>query len=169
MKIGRVGNEIVGGAEGGEFGRLAEGGLGVPMTPMVSLAFLLVVFFLLSARLCPPEGDLAMKAGGASHPTADFRQLPTVKIRLKADAKGGLASIAMNERPLKSFDELRAEIRAIVRAAGGSPEVELDCDYQLDYEHTMKAVTSVSGYLAEDGKTPVKLVERVKFAPRRTP
>ena len=169
MKIGRIGNAIVGGAERGEFGRLAEEGLAVPMAPMVSVAFLLIVFFLLSLRLCPPEGDLAMKASVASRPAADSRQLPTVKVRLKADAKGGLASISMNERPLKDLDELRSEIRAIVLAAGGSPDVELDCDYQLGYEHTIKAITSVSGHLAEDGKTPVKLVDRVKFAPRRSP
>lgn len=169
MRIGRIGNGMVVDAQRIESGRLAEEGLAVPMMPMVSVAFLLIGFFLLSLRLCPPEGDLAVKATVASRPAADSRQLPTIKIRLQADAKGGLASITMNERPLKDMDELRSEVRAVVGAAGGSPDVELDCDYQLGYEHTMKAITSVSGYPAEDGKTPVKLIDRVKFAPRRSP
>jgi hypothetical protein len=46
-------------------------------------------------------------------------------------------------------------------------EVELDCDYDLHYEHVIQAVTAVSGYLDNNGNV-VKLVEKIKFAPPQT-
>ena len=169
MKIGHVDNPSAGWAHRGYCRPMAEQSVAIPMAPLLSVAFLLIVFFLLSLRLCPPEGDLAKEAAASSRPVVDARQLPIVKVRLKADERGGLASISMDRRPLKDLEELRTEIREMALAAGGSPEIELDCDYQLGYEHTMRAITSVSGYSAEDGRTPVKLVDRVKFAPRRKP
>ena len=44
--------------------------------------------------------------------------------------------------------------------------MELDCDYELHYEHVIAAVTAVSGYV-DPNDTVVKLVEKIKFAPPR--
>jgi hypothetical protein len=45
----------------------------------------------------------------------------------------------------------------------GDLEIELDCDYDLNYEHVMRAITAITGYI-ENGQ-PHKLIERVKFTP----
>ncbi len=42
-------------------------------------------------------------------------------------------------------------------------EVEINADYNLRYEHTVEAITAVSGYT--EGEKVEKLVEKIKFAP----
>ena len=37
------------------------------------------------------------------------------------------------------------------RVAWGMSKIEIDCDYQLRYGHTIDAVTAVSGYVDADG------------------
>ena len=70
------------------------------------------------------------------------------------------------------MDSLRNEIIAIIgddRGPGSiqeTAEVELDCDYGLNYEHVIEAITAVSGYI-DDNDNVVKLVEKIKFAPPR--
>lgn len=44
----------------------------------------------------------------------DFHQLPAVHIRLRADAAGTLASIALNGQAVKDIDDLRGQIRAFL-------------------------------------------------------
>ena len=48
-------------------------------------------------------------------------------------------------------------------------EVEYDCDYRLRYEYVIDAITAVSGYVAENGRTIEKLIRRIKFAPPKKP
>ena len=49
--------------------------------------------------------------------------------------------------------------------AAESAEVELDCDYKLDYYFVIKAITAVSGHFDPETKKTIKLVERIKFSP----
>ena len=150
-------------------GRVEQGDrdVSVNLAPVVSICLLLIAFFLISLRLHSSAGAAAARAASPGGPLAALGELPTIKIRLQADAQGNLAGIAMNRRPLKDLDELRSEILAIVRDTGGSPEVEFDCDYHLRYEITLKAVAAVSGPAGDGGRLSGKLVQRVKFAPRR--
>ncbi len=100
---------------------------------------------------------------------ADFHQLPAIQIRLRANAAGHLASIALNGRPIEDMVDLRAEIRAFLGpATDATVEAELDCDGHLRYEHTQQIIAAISAYPATDGQTIVPLVDRVKFAPRRS-
>jgi len=46
-------------------------------------------------------------------------------------------------------------------------EVEIDADYDLNYEYVMRAITAITGYI-ENGQ-PHKLIERVKFTPPKKP
>jgi biopolymer transport protein ExbD len=103
-----------------------------------------------------------------------IRQLPTIKIRLRAGADGSLADIRLNRRPLANLDELRSALRAILLGdddlpapAGSGPQIELDCDYNLRYAETLRAIAAVCGDRTDDGRT--RLVDRLKFAPRRPP
>ena len=105
----------------------------------------------------------------------DEDQLPPMKVRLRAGASGQIAQISLNENSFSpSFTRLHDFIMGIIgdeRGPGSvqdTAEVELDCDYNLRYEHVIEAITAVSGYVDDDGNI-VKLVEKIKFSPPRTP
>jgi len=138
------------------------------MTSMIDVVFLLLIFFIMTFQIVSPEGDFDVRMPRvAAGPVEDVRQLPPIKVRLLADADGRLAGIRMGQRDLEDFDQLHAEIRRLIGddvgpVARGSAEVELDCDYQLKYEHAMAALTAVSGYV-DEGRI-VGLIEKVRFA-----
>ena len=72
---------------------------------------------------------------------------------------------------MKSFSQLRHRIIGLVGDDTGpgslaaGTEIELDCDFKLRFEYTIKAITAVSGEV-RDGEV-VKLIEKIKFAPPR--
>ena len=101
---------------------------------------------------------------------ADFYQLPAIRIRLRADAAGRLASIALNGQPVNDVANLCGQIGAFFgpAAAGATVEAELDCDGHLRYEHTQQVIAAISACPAADGRTMIPLVDRVKFSPRRS-
>lgn len=145
------------------------------MTPMIDIVFQLLVFFIMTFKIVSLEGDFNIKmplAAESEQMPDDMPPIPPIRVRLAAGPDGEIAGIRMGERQLNSFNELHLAIRGIVGDGGGPAagaadgfEVELDCDYDLRYEHVIQAVTAVSGYIA-DG-TIVPLIERIKFAPPR--
>jgi len=143
------------------------------MTSMIDIVFLLLIFFVMTFKVVEMEGDFSvrMPLAGQGSVTVDPTDLP-LKLRLRADADGNLTSMSMNDIDLGvDFDQLRANIVGMI--GGGSaiegeegPEIEIDTDYNLRYQHVIAAITAVSGY--KDGEEVVKLIERIKFAkPRR--
>jgi biopolymer transport protein ExbD len=145
------------------------------MTPMIDIVFQLLTFFLFSFKIAAPEGDFNINMPAAGTPAQNQLDdsLP-IQIRLTANPDGTLGNILLRDRPLASFDELHSQIIGIVgddRGPGSvaeKTEVELDCDYNLKYEHVIRAVTAVSGYLTDDGNV-VKLIEKIKFSPPKKP
>lgn len=143
------------------------------MTSMIDIVFLLLVFFVMTFKIVELEGDFSVRmplAGGATA-VPDPTDLP-LKLRLRADASGKLTSMSLNEVDLGTdFNQLRANVVGLVGtgtpvAGDDGPEIEIDTDYQLRYEHVIEAITAVSGY--KDGDRIVKLIEKIKFAkPRR--
>ncbi len=143
-----------------------------PLTPMIDIVFQLLVFFVMTFRIVSAEGDFNIRMPVAAvKPGIITEELPPIRIRLRAAADGSLASLALNSEPL-SLEQLHAKILGILGTETGPgsiqelAEVELDSDYNLNYEAVVDTITAVSGYKAEDGKV-VKLVERIKFAPLR--
>ena len=145
------------------------------MTPMIDIVFQLLIFFIMSFKIATPEGDFNIKMPLASAAPSIVEEipLPPINIRLTADAEGKIASIQMGERALASFQELHNEIIALIGADAGpsavasEAEVELDCDYNLEYRYTVEAITAISGRIVDNSIVP--LVEKVKFAPARLP
>ncbi len=144
------------------------------MTSMIDVVFLLLIFFVMTFKIVEMEGDFSVKMPLASDKSGavDDTELP-LKLRLRADDNGRLASIAMNEVQLGTdFDALRNTVVGLVggtqpgEGSEGGPEVEIDTDYNLRYEYVINAITAVSGYKV--GDETVKLIEKIKFAkPRR--
>lgn len=145
------------------------------LTSMIDVVFLLLIFFVMTFKIAAQEGDFSVKmplqnpGGQPPEPDAD---LP-IKLRLRGDADGNLADIVVNDN--QSFGQDFAKLRSFIlqMTPGGTdgpsdakgPEVELDLDYQLKYEHVIAAITSVTGY--RQGDEVIRLVDRIKFAPPR--
>ncbi len=139
------------------------------MTPMIDVVFQLLAFFMFTLRFAEVEGDFNIKMPTSARSTVkQLDQQPSLKVRLTAKADGSLARIAYNGRALRDFAALRSQIISYVgndQAIKENTEVELDCDYHLHYKYVIDAITHVSGYLADDGQSPVTLVQKIKFAP----
>jgi biopolymer transport protein ExbD len=145
----------------------------VPMTPMIDVVFQLIIFFLFSFKIVLPEGDfnIRMPSAAAARSMEISESIPTPLV-MKADADGNLVDMRLGGRSIgtgkDAFLRLHQHIRGMVNDAGGPGtagdlEIELDCDYDLNYEHVMRAITATTGYI-ENGQ-PHKLIERVKFTP----
>jgi len=148
----------------------------IDMTPMIDIVFQLLSFFCMTLRVSTAEGDfnikmplVAPRAGAA-----DTDQLPPMTVRMRADSEGNLIELQLNERdpfigPTR-FTQLQKQIAGLVDGGSmsASAEVTLDCDYNLDYEYVIEAITAVSGDVSPDGHV-TKLVEKIKFAPPRPP
>ena len=145
------------------------------MTPMIDIVFQLLIFFIMTFKIIAPEGafNIKMPLAAPSEGLPDDNQLPPMKIRLRATASGRLASIQLGQRTLPDFKSLQMQIRDSggdergPGAGAARTEVELDCDYKLRFESIIDAITAVSGYVASDGRSIVKLIEKVKFSPPR--
>jgi biopolymer transport protein ExbD len=143
------------------------------MTPMIDIVFQLLTFFVMTFKIASQEGDFNIKMPAMGTAAASDEEPPKeIKVRMQADANGRLAQMSMGDRVLSSFPALHAEIMALVGTDTGpgsmadKMEVELDCDYNLEYENVVNAITAISGRLDSNGHV-VKLIEKVKFAPQR--
>jgi len=155
--------------------RRRAGKIRLLMTPMIDVVFLLLIFFIMTLKIVAPEGDFQVRMPRFAPPSVAPAppDIPPITVRLLANRNGELASIRFGNRSLGTdFQALRAQVRQMLRddsgpGAGDGAEVKLDCDYQLNYEYVMEAITAVSGYL-HDGNVET-LVDRIQLAPPRTP
>ncbi len=149
----------------------------VQMTPMIDIVFQLLVFFIMTFKIVSQEGDFNIKmplaAPSEGLPPED--KLPPMKVRLIASPSGELAQIKLNDNNFNvSFVSLHDYIIGVIgdeRGPGSTQEtaeIELDCDYNLKFEHVIQAITAVSGFVDADGNI-VKLIEKIKFSPPRPP
>ena len=146
------------------------------MTPMIDIVFQLLVFFIMTFKIVAQEGDfnIKMPLAAPSEGAPEDDALPPMKVRLRADAGGNPSGIMLNDKAFSDYRSLNDYMIGIIgneRGPGSvqeTAEVELDCDYNLRYEHVISAVTAVSGFV-DDGGNIVKLVEKIKFSPPRAP
>lgn len=142
-------------------------------TPMIDVTFQLLTFFMFTLRIVGPEGDfnINMPPPGAGAAKAEI--LPDIKVRLVATPDGKLASLKLGDRQLgndpKAFQRLNDEILKLVGGANAARandiEVEIDADHHLHFDNVVKAIGACSGRLGPDGKTIIRYVEKIKFAP----
>ena len=146
-------------------------------TSMIDVVFLLLIFFMLALHIVEPEGDFTIQTPGGIAPGPTVDPFPHgIKVRLIADANGRLQSLELGRRKLGSgaeaFTRLNNEILKLIGRPGNpltkDIEVEIDADYNLNYENIIKAVGACSGRLGERGQI-VRYVEKIKFAPPRRP
>lgn len=142
------------------------------MTSMIDVVFLLLIFFVLTFKISVQEGDFAVRMplqgeGG----TPETTSIP-LKLRLRADGNGRISEIMLNES-LSFGQDFNALNQYVVGFVGGTdgpkgedaPEVEIDLDYNLRYEHVIQAITAVTGQ--KQGDDIFRLIDKIKFAPPR--
>ena len=149
------------------------------MAPMIDVVFLLLIFFMLTLKIISPEGDFNINMPAvAQAQTETPKLLPDFKVRLLADAATGqLVEVRVGQRSLgngpQAFQLLQQTIKEQI---AGSPyadevEIEIDADFDLNYEHVISAVSACTGEISEssDGSKPKisRFVEKIKFAPPR--
>ena len=142
------------------------------MTPMIDIVFQLLVFFVMTFQVASQEGEFLLKLPalgfGGTDAQADA-QLPMI-VELRANSDGDIASVAVNDRELDA--PWQAQLRGeVIRVVGSQPdldsyheqrEVVLKAAPGLKYQHTMDAITAVSGYRDPNGNL-VRLTERVSL------
>jgi biopolymer transport protein ExbD len=149
--------------------RVSTDRVDVQMTPLIDVVFQLLTFFLMTLRIAPPEGDFALKLPRET--PGPGRSLDVIRIRLSAEPDGELRHVQIAAHaPLSgpaSFAVVHREIARLVnacRVAGrDEPEVVIDADDRLRYEHLLAAVSAVAVETTAAGET-IPLVKRVRFA-----
>ncbi len=143
------------------------------MTAMIDIVFQLLIFFIMTFKIVALEGDFNINMPlAAESEVAPPPLIPPIKVRMQANADGSLAALSMGEAPLTGMQQLHDQIVTIVGGTtgpggvGSEVEVELDCDYGLDYQYVIMAITAISGYFDEQGQIQ-PLVDKIKFAPPR--
>mgnify|MGYP001590881132 CR=1 FL=1 len=145
----------------------ASSGVSLDMTPMIDIVFQLLAFFILTLRILSHEGDLTIRMPLAADPglPPPVTFLPPMQIKLTAQGDGSLAEIRLNNQPIASMPALRQRIVEII---GGNEQVaaeleaDLHCDAGLAYQHTIAAVTAISGRKDSSGHIQ-PLVHKVRF------
>jgi biopolymer transport protein ExbD len=139
----------------------------LPMSSMIDIVFLLLVFFIMTFRITPQEADFAMQPAEAvgSASTAVTTNLPLV-LKLNATPSGALGTISLNGERVATFDELRSRLIGL-ETDGALQDVAmtLDCDSHLKYEHVIDALDHVLAYRDAAGQR-MPLVASTKFANR---
>lgn len=146
--------------------------IALDMTPMIDIVFQLLIFFILTLQITAVEGDfqVAMPANNVSAKSWAATALPLLRVRLLSDEHGGLKAVYLNDRQLGNLDELHDLLGRTLgsdQQLAAAAEVELCSDYNLAYQHTMAAVTAVSGQRTATGQT-VKWVEIIRFSQPKT-
>lgn len=146
----------------------------VPMTPMIDIVFQLLVFFIMTFKIVLPEGDFNIRMPlPANDAPAAPSELPTLNLRMVAAEDGRLATLSLGTRVFEGedrFAKLHGYIRGFINDSGGpgtaaDQEVEINADYDLNYDYVMRAITALSGYI-ENGQRH-QLIEKIRLTPPR--
>jgi biopolymer transport protein ExbD len=141
------------------------------MTPLIDVVFQLLAFFLMSFRIAAPEGDFALKLPREVPGEDGKLRFEVLRLHLAAEPNGDLRHVQLEaNKPLSgpaAFGLVHREVVRLVnvsRAAGQEdPEVVIDADDDLRYEHVVAAVSAVAVETTAAGET-VPLIKRVRFA-----
>ncbi|HMO12882.1 MAG TPA: biopolymer transporter ExbD [Pirellulaceae bacterium] len=149
------------------------------MTAMIDVVFQLLIFFVMTFKTPIYEGDFGIKMPRASNAPSQMTETTTnpMLVRLMADNEGHLQSLnivfqtdSINynfdpNNPAGIFRALNEYVIGIVGGqrtpTGGDIEAELEIDFQLRYDYTVKAIEAVSGY--REGDQVVTLIEKINF------
>ncbi len=146
--------------------KFAAAGVNIDMTPMIDIVFQLLAFFIFTLRILTQEGDLAIQMPLAiGHGQPSMTAPPPLQIKLTAAADGSLAGIRLNGQVISDMPALRIRIEEIIggnQQLAAEMEADLFCDERLAYQHTIAAVTAISGRRDSAGRIE-PLIHKVRI------
>jgi biopolymer transport protein ExbD len=150
----------------------------IPVAPMINVVFLLLLFSMLNLKIVSPEAtfniNLPVSAPSNAHAHGS---LPDIKVGLKSDLDGNLTQLTLGGNNLgnndAAFDRLNREILLLIGRPGHPQtkdiEVELDADYECQYQYVVKAISRCTGKFDPQTQQVARYVEKIKFAPPHKP
>jgi biopolymer transport protein ExbD len=143
---------------------------------MIDVVFLLLIFFMLTMKILPTEGEFQVNLEGKAPAVDAERDLPPIEIRIRlvANDDGSLNRLQLGQRNLgndrRAFDRLSHELYALVGRPNAMTEntaIKIDSDYNLHYQHLMNAVGAASGRLDPKTGRLVRYKTPIQFVPAR--
>lgn len=128
------------------------------MSAMIDVVFLLLVFFMLTLQIAGPEGVHEVSAQ-ADHGPPDHIAIPPVHVGLKSAVDGSLTAVSLNGRALgrgeSGLQSLQREVQYLCEVLGpeasGKAKIIIKADYELKYEHSVRAMGICSSRRNSDG------------------
>lgn len=150
----------------------------LPIAPLIAVGLQLLVFFVLTQRMTGRESgpEDFLPIGTTPLRATDDSNLSPIRVTLRSDAAGNLTQLAVGALNLgnddAAFERLSREVLKLVQP--GSPltrdvEVEIDADYEVQYQHILRAVSHCTGRIDPQTGELVRYVEKIKFAPPHRP
>jgi biopolymer transport protein ExbD len=140
----------------------------LPMSSMIDIVFLLLVFLVMTFRVTSQEGDFEMERPDvAGSGRAEVTTNLPLQLELGATPEGELNAIALNGQRVASLHDLQLQLIAL-NADGALRDVvmTLDCEATLKYQNVITVLDHVTAYRDTTGqKKP--LIASTKFAVRR--
>jgi len=104
----------------------------IPLTPLIDIIFILIVFFLVATTFYSEERDLEIRLpeGTEGDMIAQEGDLYVINVR-----EGGVLTVASR---IMSMEELEAELRSLVQ--GGAPKVEIRGDTNARHGKIMRVM-----------------------------
>lgn len=134
------------------------------MSSMVDVVFLLLFFFVMTFQVTAVEGDFAISPPGkGAVAVEDVLDRPRfLHVHLFAAEDGSLASLSLDGVHLADTFELHRFVRQLVeRDRAMNLAIELTCDNNLRYQHTIDAISAIKGHRTSAGQQP--LINRITF------
>ncbi len=133
----------------------------LPMSSMIDVVFLLLVFFVMTFKITSVEGEFAV--GGADAQVVDAANLP-LRLQLTARSDGQLQSISLNGRQFASLTDLQLELIAMRETETlRDATLTIDADVNLKYQYLIQTLDHVTAYRDLTG-TERPLVTSTRFA-----
>ena len=123
---------------------------GLRMAPMIDVIFLLLTFFVMTAKFRPPEQFLSITLPSAAAVSEDFGVIEPLAVRISAEPSGcsvkmGPANLnaavsirtANVEQGLAALANSLADVLALQKRTAADP-VEIICDDDVPWDHLVK-------------------------------
>ncbi len=150
----------------------------IPMAPMINVIFLLLIFSMLSMKIVSPDErfNINLPASAPSNAQSHVGR-HDIKVGLESDRDGNLTQLTLGGTNLgndeAAFDRLSKEILLLIGRPGlpqtKDIEVELDADYECQYQYVAKAMSRCTGKSDPQTQQVARYVEKIKFAPPHKP
>ncbi len=135
---------------------LAAGSVGINMTPMIDVVFLLIIFFLVSSHLAKQENAIKLDLPTATSVLADQSEQDKLVINVLPSGDFSVAGGSI------SIERLTQMMRQRHRESGGQLQVRIRTDRLVPYEK----IEPILGAAAECGCTDIVFAAFEDLRPR---